>query len=731
MTGPEQSGGHYIHGTSPVEQERLSLLNDLLNASSLRAMRLRPGDRVLDMGSGLGQLTRAMARQVQPGGSVIGIERDPEQIAEARRRVHEIGESAIVELRDGGVHAVPLEPEEWGSFDVVHARFLLEHVTDPEHVVATMVRAARPGGRIVLEDDNHELLRLWPAVPRVERLWEAYIATWVEMGNDPFIGRRLVSLLNRAGAQPRRADMLFFGGCAGESTFDLYVANFRGILEGARQAMRSAAGLEESEIDEALEAFDDWSRHPDASLWYATCWAEGVRPLREGERTAQDSMGHAENDESSSNSSASSPPGESGAPAPPSTAMDLLEFLAESASDLSSTLRLELVFAKIAHRIQLLLDAHLFCIMLWNEERQLLEHSYSLKFGEQIEQTGGFPLGYGLSGSAGQEMRPIRVADVLDDPRYARFRHAEVEIRSELAVPLIYDDRLIGVLDLESVEPDAFSAEHEKTIFALASHIASALENARLFEAVRGNERRLEAELETARKIQRGLLPRRPTELEGLEVGVAFAAAKELSGDFYDFLPWGERGMAFALGDVAGKAAPAALLGALTVGLLRSRILGSSGSPASILRELNEELRDLDLAHRLVALLIAAWDPDQHRFWVANAGVPQPLRVRGDEISPIDVRGVPLGRLAGVEYSEVEWEPEAGELLVMFSDGLEGAGEEADESLATVVMETVLRGHQGKPAQSLADELMAASARRGEEAGRLLDDRAVLVIRRA
>ena len=103
---------HYIHGTSPEEQERLSLLNDLLNAASLRAMRLRPGDRVLDLGSGLGQLTRAMSRQVHPDGLVIGIERDEEQLTEAQRLARAAGRGTPVEFRQGEAEDLPLAENE-------------------------------------------------------------------------------------------------------------------------------------------------------------------------------------------------------------------------------------------------------------------------------------------------------------------------------------------------------------------------------------------------------------------------------------------------------------------------------------------------------------------------------------------------------------------------------------------------------------------------------------------
>src|SRR5216110_225911 len=128
----------YIHGTSPEEQRRLSLMNDvLLNPLSLRELALRGDERIIDFGSGLGQFTCAMARAVLRGG-VVGIERSDEQRAKAVRE-------ANVVYRAGDVLNLDLG-NEWGTFDVAHARFVLEHVPDSLRVVQAMVRAVKPGG---------------------------------------------------------------------------------------------------------------------------------------------------------------------------------------------------------------------------------------------------------------------------------------------------------------------------------------------------------------------------------------------------------------------------------------------------------------------------------------------------------------------------------------------------------------------------------------------------------
>ena len=273
----DERNSRYVHGTAPDEQRRLATLNDLLNETSLRALALRGGERVLDVGAGLGQLTRAMARAVGPAGRVVGIERSLEQIAEARRLARADGEEGLLDLRPGDVMALDLAPAEWGSFDVAHARFILEHVPDPLRVVRAMVRAVRVGGRVVLEDDDHDVLRLWPEPPGVEALWRAYIRTYDRNGNDPWVGRKLVALLDAAGAPPVRNDWLFFGGCAGDGRLELFVRNLAGLLESARDPILAAGDLDRARMDTALAALRAWGERPDAAFWFARCWAEGVR----------------------------------------------------------------------------------------------------------------------------------------------------------------------------------------------------------------------------------------------------------------------------------------------------------------------------------------------------------------------------------------------------------------------------------------------------------------------
>jgi SAM-dependent methyltransferase len=271
---------HYIHGSSAEEQRRLSLMNDLLNGPALSELRLSGGERILDLGSGTGQFTRAMAREAGVSGRVIGIERDDRQRSEAVRLARHAEEEGLVEFRSGDAMELALAADEWGSFDLVHTRFVLEHISDPQLMVGNMVKAARPAGKIVLADDDHANFRPWPKPDGFTPLWHAYIEAYVAAGNDPFIGRRLVDLLHQAGVDKIRNTSIFFGGCKGDDLFPAVADNLILVIEGAEEAMMNRGLISKTSFASGLAGLQAWREHPSATLWYYVCWVEGTKPIQ-------------------------------------------------------------------------------------------------------------------------------------------------------------------------------------------------------------------------------------------------------------------------------------------------------------------------------------------------------------------------------------------------------------------------------------------------------------------
>lgn len=348
---------------------------------------------------------------------------------------------------------------------------------------------------------------------------------------------------------------------------------------------------------------------------------------------------------------------------------DTLLLLYEISREFTAILDREELLRRVAQRLKKLVNYHVFSVMLWNEKTQLLESVFAMRNEDSVFSRMRLPLYQGITGTAAGERRIIRVDEVAADPRYI---HCDVGIktRSELVVPLLLQDRLIGVLDLESTVPNAFTAQHERMLGTLGSYIAIALENSRLYEDARVNERRLQDDLDTAREIQRQLLPRGAREIPGLELAAAYVPARELGGDFYDFLPYGKGRIALALGDVSGKGTAAALYGSLAIGTLRELVVDNTQQPAAMLATMNRRLHAARLEARFIAMLFAIYDAPSRRLTFANGGGPYPLLVRGCSVEQLRMDGIPLGLFPQTEYEEFSVELQPGDLVVFASDGI-------------------------------------------------------------
>ncbi|MGC2233488.1 MAG: GAF domain-containing protein, partial [Candidatus Acidiferrum sp.] len=150
-----------------------------------------------------------------------------------------------------------------------------------------------------------------------------------------------------------------------------------------------------------------------------------------------------------------------------------LGLLYDVSRELTSILDREELLRRVAQRVKRIVNYHVFSVMLWNESTQLLESVFGMRYENSVPTYLSLPLRKGLTGTAAAERRPVRVDDVLTDSRYIRCETG-LDARSELVVPLLLQDRLIGVLDLESTEPHAFTAENERMLATLASYIAVA-----------------------------------------------------------------------------------------------------------------------------------------------------------------------------------------------------------------------------------------------------------------
>jgi sigma-B regulation protein RsbU (phosphoserine phosphatase) len=381
---------------------------------------------------------------------------------------------------------------------------------------------------------------------------------------------------------------------------------------------------------------------------------------------------------------------------------ETLLLLNEIGREANSTLQVEEVLRRAAELTKRLIDYQIFSILLADEVEGVFRHRVTVKFGQRVQEKSAVPMHEGVIGAAASLRRPVAVPDVMLDPRY---RMVNPETRSELAVPMIFKNRVVGVMDLESPQLNYFTPDHVQVLSILAAHLAVSIENARLYEQVARDEARMERDLNAARRIQGALLPRLPGPEFGLDIAARVVSSRELSGDLYDFIRYGPHDLGIALGDVSGKGSAAALYGAVAVGTLRS--LGSQKPrPANMLHALNGFLGERLIEGRFMTLCFATWSRRHRRLRMANAGQEQPILLHGGRCEKIRLAGFPLGMFEEMTYDERSFILDPGDVVVFYSDGIGDAQSPSGAFFGYDGVIQQLTANQHLSADAIADRIL-------------------------
>src|SRR5277367_2044162 len=401
-----------------------------------------------------------------------------------------------------------------------------------------------------------------------------------------------------------------------------------------------------------------------------------------------------------------------------------LVLLNEIARELTSILNVDELLKRVAELLNRLIDYQMFSILLVDASGEKLQHRFSQRFEERLHLKHDIPLGRGVVGYAAQAKEAVLVPDVSKNERYIA---TNPETRSELAVPLIYQEKVIGVLDLEHTRKNYFTDDHKRTLTTLAAQLAIAIENARLYEEIARQEQRLERDMALARELQFRLLPHSLPKLPNLEVAAKFAPARAIGGDLYDFVNYSLDHLGMVIGDVSGKGAPAAIYAALVSGILRSHAPIEPG-PAEMLRAVNFSLGERRIEAQFVSLIYAVWDDERRTLLVSNSGLPKPVYVHDGKNTVIEATGLPLGLFDEADYDEFRFKMKPGDMFVFFSDGILDARDRSGQMFGRGRAEKIIAECGGKSADCVVDSLFKAAAE--HSAGvETFDDQTVVAIK--
>jgi serine phosphatase RsbU (regulator of sigma subunit)/anti-sigma regulatory factor (Ser/Thr protein kinase) len=317
----------------------------------------------------------------------------------------------------------------------------------------------------------------------------------------------------------------------------------------------------------------------------------------------------------------------------------------------------------------------------------------------------------------------------LESPALDAMRAAGVK----LVVPLVTQGELIGLLNLgPRLSDQEYSGDDRRLLESLASQAAPAVRVGQLVreqEAEIRSRERIEQELAVARLIQQNFLPKALPEAPGWDVAADYRPAREVGGDFYDFIELPDRRLGIVVGDVTDKGVPAALVMAATRSVLRAsaqRLV----EPGAVLERVNEHLVPDIPENMFVTCLYGVLELDTGRLVFANAGHNLPMVASGGTVTELYARGMPLGLMPGMDYEETEAVLTPGAQLLLYSDGVTEAHDPAREMFGSDRLSDVMAKSGSRDVGSVLRTLLGAVHEFAGAAAEQEDDITLVAIQR-
>jgi sigma-B regulation protein RsbU (phosphoserine phosphatase) len=401
-----------------------------------------------------------------------------------------------------------------------------------------------------------------------------------------------------------------------------------------------------------------------------------------------------------------------------------LLLLNDVSREMSSILDVEELLRRAAEQVKRVIDYQILSIMLYDEEQKIFRHRLDVKHGQRVQGKLRVAASEGIVGAAATLREPVLAPDVSVDPRYLM---VNPETRSELAIPMLHKGKIIGVLDLESAQLNAFSEEHVQTLSILAANLAVSLENARLYEQVARDEARLERDLQAAKRIQGALIRPVPTEDYGVDMAARYLSAREVCGDLYEFLRYGPQQLGIALADVSGKGTAAALYGAVAIGIMRS-LAPQKLQPAELLRQMNQLIGERRVEGRFMTACFGTWQKGRRKFRVANAGQSQPLLYKDGRCGKVELTGFPLGIFEETSYDDWSVTLDPGDIVIFHSDGIAETMNSEGQFFGTERLKKLVEAHHRLTATEISD-LILREVDWFAQSAPLSDDRTLVVLK--
>ncbi len=334
-------------------------------------------------------------------------------------------------------------------------------------------------------------------------------------------------------------------------------------------------------------------------------------------------------------------------------------------------------------------------------------------------------LGEGFLGRVAESGKAIISPDVSKDARYFA---ARARTRSEMMAPIISNDKVIGVFDLESDRLNAYTEDDLSVLQMLTSQVAIIIEKVQLHEQL-VEQKRIQAQLEIARQVQLELLPDHDPDLADFDISAYVFPTEEVSGDYYDWVEVFEDQIGITVADAVGKGIPAALLMAFLRGSIRAGVQTGYASHI-LLSKINNLLWDSIEDNRFVTAIYGILDTTNRTFVFANAGHNPPLLIKPDgEYRFVEYGDTPLGMFYDARYHQHFIRFEKDQVLVIYTDGITEAANAIGEEFGPDRFAKSVLAAIDQPAKKMIDHIRKDVADFTER--KFLDDDGTLFIVKA
>ena len=396
----------------------------------------------------------------------------------------------------------------------------------------------------------------------------------------------------------------------------------------------------------------------------------------------------------------------------------------------NSSLDLDEVLNRVMDEVIAITHAERGFVMLCEADEQLVFRAARGMDQQTIDEP-RFQVSRSVVERVAREGQPILTSDAQVDDRFSmRDSVLILGLRSILCVPLKIKDQVLGVVYVDNrLQAGIFGQEHLELLGAIAASAAIAIENARLYQ-VAVEKGRLERELQMARDVQTSLLPRETPQIPGWQFVARWRPAREVAGDYYDFIPGDEGQLGLVIADVTDKGMPAALFMALTRSVVRASV-GGAPSPADGIARANHLICADSTRGMFVTLFYALLDPVTGEATYVNAGHNPPLlhRADRDQVTTLTRTGLALGVVADASFEQQALQLYPGDLILLYTDGVTDATDGLGREFGMERLERILIDRRAASAieimatlEGAIDEFIGSSAQ--------FDDIAILLVKR-